>query len=46
MIWQHTPYNAPLCISTGLSVALAVYIWNRRHSPGALQLFAVMVADG
>ena len=44
MTWQLTPYSGPLLLSTLISTALTVYIWRRRHSPGATYLFAVMSA--
>lgn len=40
--WQHTPYNLPLALSTMVSAALVVFIWQRRHNPGARHLFVVM----
>lgn len=34
----------PLALSTALSVALVVFIWQRRHNPGAVHLFVVMAS--
>ncbi|MDP7447424.1 MAG: histidine kinase N-terminal 7TM domain-containing protein, partial [Candidatus Latescibacteria bacterium] len=42
MIWQTTPYNNLLLTATAISIALAVYIWQRRGRPGAAWLFVVV----
>jgi signal transduction histidine kinase len=42
MIWQHTPYNLPLAVASAISLALTIYIWQRRSLPGAFWLFVVM----
>ena len=40
---QYTPYNLPLFITAALSVALCIYVWRRRSTPGAPALSALLL---
>jgi len=44
MTWQLSPHILALLLSAALSAAVAVYTWPRRRNPGALALFAIMMA--
>jgi PAS domain S-box-containing protein len=44
MRWQVGLYLVPLIVATGLSVAVAVFVWRRRSAPGATPLALLMVA--
>ncbi|MFQ5399845.1 MAG: histidine kinase N-terminal 7TM domain-containing protein [Anaerolineae bacterium] len=36
MQWQFTPFNTPLLAAAAISVAIALYVWRYRSTPGAL----------
>jgi PAS domain S-box-containing protein len=44
MIWQYTPYLAPLCIATAISAALVLFAWRRRQTPAAIWVILLLLA--
>jgi len=44
MVWQYNPYALSLIFTTGISAALASYIWQRRPAPGAASFALLMAA--
>lgn len=43
--WQWNPYIIPLVVSVFISGAIAVYSWQRQHTPGA-RAFALLMLTG
>jgi diguanylate cyclase (GGDEF)-like protein/PAS domain S-box-containing protein len=44
MDYYYTPYILPLAFTTVLNLGLSLYLWPKRHSPGASQLIAILLA--